>query len=344
MRSILLGLWMLCLTATGYSYESPIKADSPREYVVVKGDTLWDISNRFLNSPWLWPEIWHANSRIHNPHMIFPGDVISLVYIDGRPRLTIVRRGQVGRTVKLSPKIRVMPAEAAIPAIPLKAINAFLMGNRIFNNQQTLLSAPYIFAARQNRIITGVGDKVYAKGRVGTLQGRSLGVYRSGEAISDPVSGELLGIIAHDIANASMVNSSSNVATLKVLSSKKEIRSGDRVIPADTFKQVTSFFPKAPDAPIEGTVVSVVDATRNAGRYNTVIINKGQREGLQPGDIFTIHKTLMTKDPVSGASTKLPPERVGMVMVYRPFEKLSYGIVLSAMQDISVGDQLKSPE
>lgn len=344
MRSILLGLWMLSLTATGYSYESPIKADSPQEHVVVKGDTLWDISNRFLKSPWLWPEIWHANSQIHNPDMIFPGDVISLVYIEGRPRLTIVRRGQAGRTVKLSPKIRTMPAESAIPAIPLKAINAFLVGSRIFDNKQTLFSAPYVFATRQNRLITGVGDKVYAKGQVSSLQGRNLGVYRPGEAVSDPASGELLGIIAHNVADASMVNTSSNVATLKVLSSRKEIRPGDRVIPADTFKQVTSFFPRAPDAPVEGSIVSVIDAARNVGRYNTVIVNKGQREGLKAGDILTIYKALTVKDPVSGADIKLPPERVGMLMVYRPFEKLSYGIVLSAMQNISVGDQLKSPE
>ena len=344
MRSIVLGIWMLCLTATGYSYESPIKADSPQEYVVVKGDTLWDISNRFLKSPWLWPEIWHANAQIHNPDMIFPGDVVSLVYIDGRARLTIVRRGQKGRTVKLSPKIRTMPAEAAIPAIPLKAINSFLMGSRIFNSKQALLSAPYVFASNQNRIITGVGDKVYVKGRVGTLQGRNLGVYRSGVTILDPASGEMLGIVAHDVANASMVTSAQNIATLKVLSSKKEIRPGDRVMPADTFKQVTSFFPRAPDAPIQGAIVSVMDAARNVGRYNTVIINKGQREGLQPGDVLTVHKSLMVKDPISGVNTKLPSERVGMVMVYRPFEKLSYGIVLTAMQDISVGDQLKSPE
>ena len=344
MRSIVLGIWMLCLTATGYSYESPIKQDSPQAYVVVKGDTLWEISNRFLKSPWLWPEIWHENSQIHNPHMIFPGDVISLVYINGRPRLTIVRRGESGRTVKLTPKVRTMPAAAAIPAIPLKAINSFLMGSRIFNNKQSIYSAPYVFAAKQNRIISGSGDKVYAKGRVSALQGRSLGIYRSGDAITDPVSGELLGIVAHEVADANMVNSEGDVVTLKVMSSKKEVRPGDRVMPADTFKQVTSFFPRAPDAPVKGTIVSVMDAARNVGQYNTVIINKGQREGLQPGDILTIHKSMMVEDPVSGMNTRLPAERVGMVMVYRPFEKLSYGIVLTAMQDISVGDQLKSPE
>ena len=344
MRSFILGVLLTCVAASGFAYESPIKPDSPRDYVVTKGDTLWDISNRFLKSPWLWPEIWHANTQIHNPHLIFPGDVISLVYIDGRPRLTIVRRGESGRTIKLSPKIRTLPAEAAIPAIPLKAINSFLKSSRIFNNLQEMESAPYVFASRQQRIIAGEGDRIYARGRVNTLQGRSLGVYRSGEVISDPLSGELLGVVAMDIANAAMVKTSNDVATLRLVTSNKEVRSGDRVLPADNFSQTTTFFPRAPDAPVEGAVVSVLDGVHKAGQYNTVIINKGLREGLKPGDILTIHKSLLVKDPISGQNVKLPPERVGMVMVYRPFEKLSYGIVLSSLEDISIGDYIKSPE
>ncbi|AMO54294.1 hypothetical protein GZ77_22205 [Endozoicomonas montiporae] len=344
MRNFILGVLLTCITASGFAIDSPIKSDSPREYVVTQGDTLWDISNRFLKSPWLWPEIWHANSQIHNPHLIFPGDVISLVYIDGRPRLTIVRRGESGRTIKLSPKIRTLPAESAIPAIPLQAIDSFLRDSRIFNNMQELESAPYIFATKQQKIIAGDGDKVYARGRVNTLQGRTLGVYRSGDVISDPTSGELLGVVAMDIANAAMLKTASDIATLRVLNSNREVRAGDRVLPADTFSQATTFFPRAPDAPVEGSVVSVVDGVDRVGRYSTVIINKGLREGLKQGDILTVHKSLLVKDPLSGQNIKLPPERVGMIMVYRPFEKLSYGIVLSANEDITIGDNIKSPE
>ena len=344
MRSFVLGVLLMCAATSGFAIESPIKPDSPRDYVVTKGDTLWDISNRFLKSPWLWPEIWHANNQIHNPHLIFPGDVISMVYIDGRPRLTIVRRGESGRTIKLSPKIRTLPAESAIPAIPLQAINSFLKSSRIFNNLQEMEAAPYVFAAKQQRIIAGEGDRVYARGRVNTLQGRTLGVYRSGDVISDPLSGELLGVVAMDIANAAVVKTTNDIATLRVVSSNKEIRPGDRVLPSDNFSQTTTFFPRAPDAPVEGAVVSVVDAVNKAGRFNTVIINKGMREGLKPGDILTVHKSLMVKDPISGQNIKLPPERVGMVMIYRPFEKLSYGIVLSSLEDISIGDYIKSPE
>lgn len=344
MRSFVLGVLLLCLTSIGYSYESPIKPDSPRDYVVTKGDTLWDISNRFLKSPWLWPEIWHANTQIHDPHLIFPGDVISMVYIDGRPKLTIIRRGESGRTIKLSPKIRTLPAATAIPIIPLKAIKAFLKSSRIFNNLEEMESAPYVFASRQERIISGAGDKVYARGRVDDLQGRKLGVYRSGERISDPVNGELLGVIALDIANASLVKTSSDIATLKIITSNKEVRPGDRVLPVGNFAQTTTFFPRVPDRPIAGVVVSVLESNKKVGRYNTLIINKGLREGLKQGDIFAVYKHLMAKDPLTGKSIKLPQEKVGMVMIYRPFEKLSYGIVLSALEEITIGDSLKSPE
>ncbi|MET4692298.1 LysM peptidoglycan-binding domain-containing protein [Endozoicomonas lisbonensis] len=344
MRSFVLGVLLACIAISGSAFESPIKPDSPREYIVTRGDTLWDISNRFLKSPWLWPEIWHANAQIHNPHLIFPGDVISLVYVDGRPRLTIVRRGESGRTIKLSPKVRTLPAESAIPAIPLQAIDSFLNNSRIFNNMQEMEAAPYVFATKQQRIIAGTGDRIYARGQVKALYGRTLGVYRSGKVISDPVSGELLGVVAIDIANAAMVKTSSDVATLRLIDSNMEVRAGDRVLPADTFSQMTAFFPRAPDAPVEGAVVSVLDGVDRVGRLNTVIINKGLREGLKQGDLLTVHKSLLVKDPVSGQNIQLPPERVGMIMVYRPFEKLSYGIVLLANEDISIGDNIKSPE
>ena len=141
MKNFVLGVLLTCVASSGFAFEGPIKSDSPREYIVTRGDTLWDISNRFLKSPWLWPEIWHANAQIHNPHLIFPGDVISLVYIEGRPRLTIVRRGESGRTIKLSPKVRTLPAESAIPAIPLQAIDSFLNSSRIFTNMQEMEAA-----------------------------------------------------------------------------------------------------------------------------------------------------------------------------------------------------------
>ncbi|WP_422139400.1 LysM peptidoglycan-binding domain-containing protein [Endozoicomonas sp. ALC020] len=342
MRSIVLGVLLLCLSSSGIAYESPIKSDSPRDYMVKKGDTLWEISNRFLKSPWLWPEIWHANPQIHNPHLIFPGDLVSLVYIDGRPRLTIVRRGESGRTIKLSPKVRTLPAESAIPAIPLSAIDAFLKSSRVFTSKRALESAPYIFASRQERIITGAGDKVYVRGQIGSLD-KSLDILRAGDVLKDPDSGEVLGIIGHQVADASLQKVDNGIASLKIQTSQREVRPGDKVVPADTFSLQTTFFPRAPDAPVEGKIVSVVDGVKKVGQFNSVIINRGIREGLRQGDILNAYKNLKVKDQISGEMVNLPPERAGMIMIYRTFEKVSYGIVLTAYEEIGVGDTLKSP-
>ena len=344
MKSVFLGLFLLCLTSSGIAYESPIKPDSPVEYTVKKGDTLWDISNRFLKSPWLWPELWHSNEQIHNPHLIFPGDVISLVYVEGRPKITVVRRGETGRTIKLNPKIRIMPTESAIPAIPHEAVSSFLKNSRVINNSAEMERAPYVLGTRQGRIASGAGDRIYAKGKVDGLHGRKLGIFRQGTAITNPDTNELLGIVAQDVAGATMVKATGGVATLKLVSSRSEVRPGDRVLPSDPPTQMTSFFPRAPDAPIAGKVAFVLGPEERAGKFHSVILNRGMREGLRKGDLLMVLKSGVMTDPMTGKDVYLPAEKVAMVMVYRSFEKLSYGIVLSSVEDIHVGDSIKSPE
>ena len=342
MRRFALAAILLFMSSLGMAYESPIRTDSPNSYTVRKGDTLWDISNAFLKSPWLWPEIWHANPQIHNPHLIFPGDLVSLVYIDGRPRLTVVSRGNTGRTVKLSPKVRRLPAESAIPAIPLSAINAYLNNSRIFSSESELDKAPYIFAAKDGRSASSMGDKVYGRGSF-SGPGQNYEVFRKGMALIDPISGENLGIIGEEIASLNVKKVTGDVATLAIQEAKLEVRTGDRLILEEPFSLVTTFFPRAPDAPIDGAIVTNLNGSSKAARFDTVVINRGQRESLRQGDILAIYKTMQVTDEISNELITLPPERVGLVMVYRPFERLSYGIVLSASEDIESGDLLKSP-
>ena len=342
MRRFALAAILLIMSSLGMAYESPIRTDSPNSYTVRKGDTLWDISNAFLKSPWLWPEIWHANPQIHNPHLIFPGDLVSLVYIDGRPRLTVVSRGNTGRTVKLSPKVRKLPAESAIPAIPLSAINAYLNNSRIFSSESELGKAPYIFASKDGRSASSMGDKVYGRGEFSNL-GQNYEVYRKGMVLIDPVSGENLGIVGEEIASLNVKKVTGDVATLVIQEARREVRTGDRLVLEEPFSLVTTFFPRAPDAPIEGAIVTNLNGSSKAVRFDTVVINRGQRESLRQGDILAIYKTMQVTDEISNELITLPPERVGLVMVYRPFERLSYGLVLSASEDIESGDLLKSP-
>lgn len=167
---------------------------------------------------------------------------MSLIYIDGRPRLTILRRGHSGRTIKLSPKVRTLPAQAAIPAIPLSAIDAFLKSSRVFTSKLALDGAPYIFASRQERIISGAGDKVYARGRIGSLD-KNLDILRGADILRDPDSGEILGIIGHKVADASLQKVNNGIASLKIRTSLQEVKPGDKVVPADVFNLQTTFSP-----------------------------------------------------------------------------------------------------
>src|SRR5688572_30852841 len=128
----------------------PLTADAPNQYVVKTGDTLWDISKVFLREPWYWPEIWYVNPQIANPHLIYPGDVLKLVYVDGQPRLTVAQRG--GETVeggrggkRLSPEVRREPLSQAVTAIPYDVIASF-MGRPTLLTKDQVKTAPYIVA------------------------------------------------------------------------------------------------------------------------------------------------------------------------------------------------------
>lgn len=344
MRRFVLAGILLCMSTLGLAYDSPVKADSPSRYTVQKGDTLWDISNTFLNSPWMWPEIWHANPQVHNPHLIFPGDVVSLVYINGRPRLMISSRGNTGRIIKLTPKIRTMPGESAIPAIPLSAISSYLKRNRVFDSEDDLRLTPYIVASKDDRFISSVGDKVYARGNF-TGKGIKFDVFRQGETIKDLDSGEVLGITGIEVGALNVSKVRDDVASLIIQESRIELRPGDRLVKDEGGALVTTFFPRAPDAPVEGKVTANLTGSEKMSRYDTVVINKGLRESLKQGDLLAVYKaTVQVKDKFANEMITLPLERVGMVMVYRPFEKMSYGIVLSAKEDIEIGDILRSPQ
>lgn len=344
MRRFALAGILLCMSTLGLAYDSPIKPDSPGTYTVEKGDTLWDISTIFLDSPWLWPQIWHANPQIKNPHLIYPGDIISLVYIDGQPRLMVSSRGNTSRTIKLSPKIRVMPGQAAIPAIPLGAVQSYLKGGHVFTSEEQLNNAPYVFSAKGGRLASGAGDKVYARGNFAGQDIR-FDVVRRGEQIVDPESGELLGLIGLDVGAVNVSRVRADVASLVVQESKMELKPGDRVVRQGASGLATTFFPRAPDAPVKGIVTANLNSTKKISRFDTVVINKGERESLRQGDILAVYRQAEKAfDPFTNEEIALPSERVGLVMVYRPFEKMSYGIVLSAKEDIEVGYILRSPQ
>ncbi|MEZ5523645.1 MAG: LysM peptidoglycan-binding domain-containing protein [Pseudomonadales bacterium] len=349
MRKALFGflsfmLVTFCAQAAHHEEASPLRLDHPDRYVVVKGDTLWDISETFLRTPWLWPEIWHVNPQIANPHLIYPGDVISLVYVDGKPRL-ILERGDGSRTVKLTPEKRIEPLDTVIPAIPLDAISPFLKRSRVVD-RETLEEAAYVISGHEGRVVSGGGDLLYGRdGNAGTLNlYSSYAAYRPGDAYIDPDTGEELGIEALEVGLGKIIGKERDVATMKLNSSEEEIRLKDRLLPTEETKVIPTFFPSAPEGEVNAKIISVLGGVSQVGQYDVVAINHGEREGIEVGNVMAIyHKNGTVMDRVRNELVELPSERAGILMVFRVFEKMSYGLVLKAQRPLAVMDELKNP-
>lgn len=327
---------MLLVTSWALAQGPEFRSDHPERYTVVKGDTLWDISSRFLTNPWYWPEIWHVNPQVANPHLIYPGDELALVYIDGRPQLTKASSG----VIRLSPQIRSEPIDTPIPAIPLDAIRSFLSDTRIVT-QEEIEGAPYVLEGEDGRIVTGAGDRVYARGEA---PARSLGIFRQNNRYVDPETNEFLGLEARAIGGGDVIAENGDVLTMRLTRSREEVRIGDRLLASEDRRITTSFVPNAPADEIEGVMIAVEGGVTQIGQYNVVVINRGAREGLEVGNVLAVFKTGNTvRDPYTREMVQLPSERAGLLMVFQTYEKLSYGLILTATRALSIGDTVANP-
>ena len=340
MKKLLIGgLIALAMVCSAVADVLALKPDHPQVYVVKKGDTLWDISNVFLKDPWRWPQLWRVNPQVKNPHLIYPGDELNLVYIDGKPQLVLKR----GRDVKLTPAVRTTPIERAIPAIPLEAINAFLNRGRIVE-VGVLEKAPYVLSGKEGHIVGGAGDEIYGRGEFDASGQTSYGIFRKGEVFVDPDTGETLGVQALDIGLAKLISVEKDVATLALNRSTQEVRRSDRLLPEEEREINANFFPSAPDQDIHGRLLAVEGGVSQIGFMSVVVISKGAREGLKDGDLLAIYKTGETvKDPMTNDLVKTPDFRAGLLMVFRVFDKVSYGLVLRAERPLKVNDSVRNP-
>ncbi len=334
--------------ASSWAEDVQLNPNHPKSYKVVEGDTLWEISERFLQNPWMWPEIWHVNQQIKNPHLIYPGDRINLVYINGEPRLTLERSryvklspGDNGK-VKLSPSVRINPLGSAIPAIPLDAVDNFLSRSRIVQNGE-LEQAPYVLAGGAEHLITGAGDELYARGKFDD-EVRVYGIYRQGEVYRDPETKEVLGIQALDIGTVKLQRRKDDIATMSVTRSTEEVRIEDRLLAYEERAVESTFYPSKPEDEVEALIMAVEGGVTQVGKLDVVVINRGEREGLEVGNVLAIYKKgEVIKDRVKGGVVTLPDERAGLLMVFRIFEKLSFGLVLEADRPLAVDDKLRRP-
>ena len=341
-KKTLLGLAAATLISMPtWAEEVMLKSNHPDNHTVVKGDTLWDISDTFLQNPWMWPEIWQVNPQIENPHLIYPGDVVRLIYLDGKPRL-MVDRGAGSRTYKLLPQERVVRSVAAIPAIPLDAVDNFLSKGRIVTSAE-LDSAAYVVQGSDGRLIVGAGDELYVRGALDE-DTPVFGVYRRGKVYKDPVTNEVLGLQALDIGTVKLRDRHKDISTMEVTRTTEEIRIDDRLLPFEERAVESTFYPSPPEEFEEGVILDVEGGVSQVGKLNVVMINRGVREGLEEGNVLAIYKRGETiQDRVRNETITLPDERAGLLMIFRTFEKMSYGLVLEASKPLTVNDKVKKP-
>lgn len=349
---------------------SELAPNAPSKYVVKRGDTLWGISGKFLKRPYRWPELWGMNlKQIRNPHLIYPGQTLWLEVVNGRARLRAGRRisGGAGGTVVLQPRVRIDDAQyQPIATVPMHLIEPFL-SEPLIVDADTLNKAHWIVGSKDGRQIMGTGDRIYARSGDGSAlkyqddeEANVYRIFRNAVPIKDPVTQEVLGYEGRFAGRARLVRSetvSSSVdggkegipeaAALEVISSKEEIRTGDRLLP-EPLREVHNHVPHAPTSPVSGLVVSVYgDAVSYVGQNHIVTVNKGTRDGIDHGTVLSLISTgRRIADKTNGRKpemVKLPDERNGLLYIFRPFERLSYGLVIEIKEPVKIGDRVEAP-
>ncbi len=319
--------------------EDLLRADHPDHYTVVKGDTLWDISGRFLRSPWRWPEIWHVNPQIANPHLIYPGDQLELVYVDGKPQLRVTRG-----PLKLSPTVRSEPWDGAIPTIPVDAIGPFLTRHYVLGPGE-LEAAPYIVDFADEHILGGAGYKAYVR-RIDQEEPLKYEVVRPGGPYKDAETGEILGYEAAYIGTTELQRTG-DPATVFINSTVQEAIIGDRLIAAGEEKATANFTPHAPPMPVEGSIISLFNGVDQIGQFSVVVIDRGIADGINPGTVLRVDQRGETiRDvvtPNSRDTVTLPDEEAGLLMVFRSFERVSFGLVMHATRVMHLKDRVRNP-
>ena len=347
------------LATAGGALAQPLQiADqAPSSYTVQKGDTLWGISGKFLKEPWRWPDIWKMNrDQIRNPHLIYPGDVVKLVYVDGQPQLTLSRD-----TVRLSPTTRVSSLDAeAIPSIPPGDIEAFLT-RPLVTGASGLFDAAQILRGRgEERVVRGTGDVVYVLG-IDQNQGDYWYIYRAAGAITTLDGKDLLGYESRFLGTA-RVEKFGDLSTVRIESSKEEIQIGDRLLPAPR-ETLVNYVPRAPTTAVDARILRVPYDNLETGRGYVVTLDKGLKDGIEPGHVLAVYRVLpRIIDPRPSrqqtiilrfldSTTVFTPrefvqpadERTGLVFVFRTFDRVSYALVLNTTDPVRPGDHARTP-
>jgi len=334
---------LLAVAAVTAHAEEPLQLvdNVPDRHVVVKGDTLWDISGKFLKEPWRWPEIWRLNKeQIKNPHLIYPGDIVLLDMSDGHPRLRIGKPVRSG-TEKVSPKVYNEPLAEEIPSIPPNIIEPFISQPLIVDEDE-LKDAPRIVDTPESRVVAGNGDEIFVLG-LNAPNDRWF-IYRPGVALKDPTTKEVLGYEAAYLGTA-IVRQPGEVALMEVLTAREEILKGNLLLPAED-PGLLAYVPHRLEQDVSGQVASIYGGVGTGGKNSVVAINRGKDSGLERGHVlglFTKRVSVYQDKDGKNQTVALPEQRYGLVFIFRTFDRVSYGLVMEASRPLTIGDVVHNP-
>lgn len=350
-----------------------LQPDHPDRYVVVKGDTLWDIATRFLKSPWHWPRIWKINEQIANPHLIYPGDVILLRWVDGQPQLTVLRkqpvaqegappaevveevtegitvqqeqpagpRRAIGGREKLKPGVRSQLREEAIPTIRPEVIAPFLTRPLVVEDD-ILEDAGYVLIGEDDRRALGAGSVFYARD-LRNKDEEFYFVFRQGKRLQVPGTGKHYGYEAVYLGDAKLI-SHGETSKLILSETNQEVLPGDRLLPVKKVPPIPQYQPRSPDKDVDGVILLARKAIAEFGPLTVVAINLGKRHGLEKGHVLRIWRHVgKVKDPVDRSFKTVPDEESGILMVFETFDQISYGLIMRSDKAVHLGDRVTKP-
>ena len=375
------------LCTLGMAISAPVMAkvklrpDAPAQYVVKSGDTLWSISGKYLYSPWQWPQLWGSNrDQIRNPQKIYPGQVLSLRYVNGQPRLGFDNSGGIP-TIKLQPQIRNLSSGYGISTIDVDFFRMFMQHPQVISKEQTR-EAPRLIAGPDNRVIYSTGDRIYADRQL--EPGRYL-IYRIEQNITDPDTHKYLGQLVRFSGEAATLagqntalaeRSPKDVASLPedeyytrktplikvptrtaqplvITNSASEINKGDYLLKITDEHDPFQMMPHGPTTQIKGKIVSVMDGIQEAGPYQTITLNLGTNDGVDKGTVVSLYKKSrqlkadLSNEPKKSRSVvkylSIPAEEVGLALIYRVSDNLSSALIINASQAVQIGDLVMNP-
>jgi len=328
-----------------------VNPSAPAHYTVKRGDTLWGIASMYLKDPWLWPEVWVINPQVVNPHLIYPGDQLALAYgADGRPQISLEQAG----AVRLDPRLRSSDLDGSIPTIPYAAIAAFL-GRPAIMSEEEIHNSPYVVAFRDEHQVGSTNNTAYVRALPAT-PANSYAIVHIAGPLRDPDDNAVIAYEAIYTATAQVQRAGDPAKTILSGSARETLR-GDRLISGDISQTPMNFTPRAPAGNVRGQIIDVVGGTDLVGQYQIVAINRGKRHGIEPGTVLAIDEAGYevsdiyrrtgtvgdTESTTFAPKVTLPEERVGTVLVFKVYDRVSYALVVNATDTIHVQYVARSP-